>query len=287
MSNTKKLSKLNKAELVNKLLEMTMEIEDLKNRSILDEEVLSETSNTTPKEKTSPVLLRVGTNSNSSSKSADEALAAILNKLEVLETAVENIEAENKHLRKQLSRQKKVSDDALDDIYFLQRDLTSLQQYSRRWNVEICNIPEDVEQDQLLPTIVHALGQMEVPINPADIEIVHRLYKPKNSSEPAKVICRFKDRNITYKVMKNRKYVSKIEKNTISQTATKNLFIHENLAPMNKEIFDFCVERKKAGEIHKVWTFKGVVNLVHTDNVQEKPTKIYHYDDLWNIFPED
>ena len=44
---------------------------------------------------------------------------------------------------------------------------------------------------------------------------------------------------------------------------------------------------KEDGEIYKVWTFKGVSNILFTDNNDEKPTAVYHYDELWDLFPDD
>ena len=98
-----------------------------------------------------------------------------------------------------------------------------MQQYSRRWNIEVCNIPEDIVQDQLKPNIMNALGQMKVDTSGRDIEIVHRLRKKRNSMEPATVTVRFKDRNNEFKAMKKKKNTKNVDKKTTSQSLMKNM----------------------------------------------------------------
>ena len=214
-------------------------------------------------------------------------MITVMDRLSCLEFTVNRLEKENLQLKKYVKNLEKASEQLEDNIYYVEKDLSSLQQYSRRWNVEICNIPEDVIQDHLEPKIVCALNQMEVPITGDDIEIVHRLSKPTGSNNPANVIVRFKNRNKAYLVMKNKRKATNIEKNTVSPNLKRNLFFQENLCPHYREIFDFCKLKKDSGDLHKVWTFKGLVHILFSDTVGEKVTKISHYSDLWDLFPDD
>ena len=49
---------------------------------------------------------------------------------------------------------------------------------------------------------------------------------------------------------------------------------------------NFVLINKKLEKYIKVWTYKGIVNILFPDNNNEKSTKIEHYDDLWELFPE-
>ena len=122
----------------------------------------------------------------------------------------------NTLLRKEVKNLKKDKNNLEDDIYYIGKDLASIQQYSRRWNVEVCNIPDDVKQEQLSTTLERTFEQMEVEIKQEDIEIVHRLSKPKKSNEPAHAIVRFKNRNKAFELMKNIAKAQNIDKRTIS-----------------------------------------------------------------------
>ena len=44
---------------------------------------------------------------------------------------------------------------------------------------------------------------------------------------------------------------------------------------------------KYAGEINRLWTYNGVVNIKFEENDDEYPTKIYHPDDINYYFDED
>ena len=127
-----------------------------------------------------------------------------MKKLDILESSVKKLETENTLLRKEVKNLTKDKNNLEDDIYYIGKDLASLQQYSRRWNVEVCNIPDDVKQEQLSSTLQRASEQMEVEIKQEDMEIVHRLSKPKKSNEPAHLIVHFKNRNKAFELMRNK-----------------------------------------------------------------------------------
>ena len=200
--------------------------------------------------------------------------------------AVQTLQKENTSLRYELKVLKNRSDDIDDDLYEIEKDLTRMDQYTRRWNVEIQNIPEDVAQEQLKPTIVHALDQMNVTVQQNDIEAIHRLKKGKQSKGPASVIVRFRKRDDAFKTLQKKRETKKIVNNTFGPTMKTKIFIHENLGPRAKKIFDFCLRMQKEGVIYKVWTNKGITHFLYENDEHEKPTKVFHYDDLWNLFPD-
>ena len=222
-----------------------------------------------------------------SNRNSSPDLTFLINRIEALEKTVTTLENNNIVLTNSLKAIKEINKDLADDIYHLQKDLSSLDQYSRRWNIEIKNIPDDFEQELLAPSVFHAINQMDVRINEDSLEAVHRLKKSKNSKGSASVIVRFKNRDDAYKSMKNKKKSSNVLKTTFGQSMKGNIFIHENLCPQYKEIFDFCMSRKAVGELFKVWSFKGVTHILFDDDEYEKPTTVRHYDDLWDLFPDE
>ena len=78
--------------------------------------------------------------------------------------------------------------------------------------------------------------------------------------------------------MQNRRYL----RDTINEFP--RLYIHENLCPYNKSIFDKCLRIKTAGFIKRLWTYNGVVNFMISENPKEPPKKIHHVSELKNDF---
>ena len=44
---------------------------------------------------------------------------------------------------------------------------------------------------------------------------------------------------------------------------------------------------KFQNNISSLWTNKGIVHIKFEDSYNEKPTKVFHYDELYYLFPED
>ena len=222
-----------------------------------------------------------------SNVSTDPILKSILDRVSSLEGKVTRLETENTSLRYQVKVLHRHLEEIDDDLIECEKDVTRIDQYTRRWNVEIQNIPDDVDQDHLKPAIAHALQQMNVNINEDAFEAIHRLKKAKKSKGPAPVIVRFRKRDDAFETLKKKKDSKKIENNTFGPSMRTKIFIHENLGPRAKRIFDFCLKMQKEGKIFKVWTIKGVTNILFDNDRNEKPTQVFHYEELWDLFPSD
>ena len=212
-------------------------------------------------------------------------IKSLLDRMEKMEKTVVDLANENKLLKDQIKKIKSEMYEVDDELIKLGKEMFSMQQFSRRWNIEIENIPDEITQNELSNTVQTLLNNIEVNVNDGSFETIHRLQKPRDSKQPASVIVRFKNRNDAYYSLKNKKKVKDIDKSEVfGPLFKKPIFIHESLCPHYKEILKFCKSRKDAGEIHKVWSFKGIVNFLFSDDDNEKPTKVYHYDELWDLF---
>ena len=72
--------------------------------------------------------------------------------------------------------------------YASETKLGDLEQYSRKFNFEICGIPEDEDKD-LEDTIIKLLECLNEDLRVKDIDIVHRFKKGNMESKP--IIVRF------------------------------------------------------------------------------------------------
>ena len=80
-----------------------------------------------------------------------------------LDAAIQKLNLENKNLKKELSSEVKVQVlDFWNSIFYLERDLYQLQQYSRRENIEISGIPDDVPDNALESIAITMLRKIGV-----------------------------------------------------------------------------------------------------------------------------
>ena len=154
------------------------------------------------------------------------------------------------------------------EIEDLKIELTELNQYGRRENIEICGIPEKIDH-KLEEHIITVLKSVGVTVNSYQIQGVHRIGK-KTPSRPRNVVVRFINRKHSFSALKN--------KNKLNSSKYKSYYIIENLCPFNKKIFNRLYKLKKEGEIHSVWSYNGSVYAKVEEN--EEPTQIRHLLDI-------
>ena len=78
-----------------------------------------------------------------------------------------------------------------------------LAQYGRRNNVVLSGIPDNVPDNNLENTVISVLSDIDVQVEPRDIEACHRIGKPTFKTQ--KTIVRFVNRKNCEKVLANKK----------------------------------------------------------------------------------
>ena len=82
-------------------------------------------------------------------------------------------------------------------IYDVEVKSASNDQYSRRNNLEIAGIPENINHEKLESTVCNLLDKLNIRVGWNDIEACHRLKNHPKSIDPAKTIVRFVNRKHT------------------------------------------------------------------------------------------
>ena len=155
--------------------------------------------------------------------------------------------------------------------------MNKIEQYSRRENVIFKNIPKKITNRILEVHIIKILKSIGLNnITSYDIAACHRLAN-FSRDKPPDVIVRFVCRKNAIKCLKLKRYLSE---------SYKEVYIAENLSSANMEILLECKELKNNGRIHNVWTRKGIVFFVKTEDPEEYPSAILHIDDLIDHFKD-
>ena len=121
------------------------------------------------------------------------------------------------------------------------------------------------------------LNEISVNVSPKDIEACHRVSVSKNSSK--KTIVHFVNRKLAKKAHTSRK---NFRKNSLPNC---NVFTNESLTAKNNEIAFFGRKLKRSGHLNKIYTRDGTVHISSPEIHRGKVLKIYHINDLFNLFP--
>ena len=163
-----------------------------------------------------------------------------------VEKRLENFKSQNNNLRYEIDELKTQLEETWEATEALERDLGQFQQYNRRQNVEISGLPESIPNAELENVIISILRRIGVyQLEAHEIVACHRLKKKKND-KTCPVIIRFVNRKRALQCLYNRKHI----RDTIHEYP--NIYIHENLCPRYKSIFEECHELKINNNIKKI-----------------------------------
>ena len=194
--------------------------------------------------------------------------------VKVLKASYHQVIIDNKLLKNDYEKLTIANRELRESMYSLEVEIANCDQYSRRENIELLNIPESIPQKDREAHVIDVLKYIKVDDNICSYNIVaaHRLGKKRNGRNRS-VIVRFISRKHAILALKNKKLLSNNPK-------YRRYIITENLGPKNREIYDKCYQLKKSGMFKSLWTYNGRIQVKFSDSYDEYPTKIYHYDDI-------
>ena len=141
----------------------------------------------------------------------------------------------------------------------LEREHWKINQYTRRNNIEIAGIPENIKNEVLEDTVVKILDKIGVKCDPTVIEACHRL--PRNRRpKVCNTIVRFVNRKTAEKSLMYRKNLKSIDLSDIDESFKESkVFVNDNLRPYYKGIYGKCRSLYNAGKINSFWSWKGEI----------------------------
>ena len=200
--------------------------------------------------------------------------------IDELKDSLFQVKLENQNLHKAIASIRNDNDDIFNSIHEIEKKITRSNQYSRRENIEIMNIPEDIPQSRLEISILDILHEMGMKISSYDIAAVHRVGK-KRGKRPRNVIICFMSRKDSIFILNQRINFERSARNL----QYNGLRVISNLCPENKEIFNKCFKLKKQNVIKYVGThINGSVYIQLPGD--EEFIFIDHYDDIDSVMKE-
>ena len=166
-----------------------------------------------------------------------------------------------------------------DKIMKLEIESNQIDQYSRRNNVEISGVPEEVSNADLEGTVISIFNAIDVDINSNDIEACHRIGAKKGN-----VIIRLVNRKHCLSALRNRKKLKSLDCKA-KKLPKSSFYISENLTPMNSKLSYLCRELRRANLLQSCYTINGIVHITG-NRVGNKTRKIFHESNLHELFPD-
>ena len=109
---------------------------------------------------------------------------------------INNLQDENARLKEKCKKLE-------NRVAILQPNYNDLAQYDRRNNVVFSGIPENVPDNNLESTVISVLSEIDVQVEPRDVEACHQIRKP--TSKTQKTIVRCVNRKNCEKILVNKK----------------------------------------------------------------------------------
>lgn len=181
-----------------------------------------------------------------------KGLKAALNDSSIIQLLRQNI---TDPLQKEIAQLKSIIDDKNVQIQRLEKQVDSLEQYSRRNSLRIHGLPENTTEDVCevaLKLVNDDLG-VTPPISLSDIDRVHRIGPRQSTSRhgPRPVILKMATYQARARIYSNR---AKLRKNT-----NKKVFINEDLTKARSHLLWRSRQSKKEQKLLDCWTHDGNV----------------------------
>ena len=162
-------------------------------------------------------------------------------------------------------------------IILLETKLDDLEQYTRKFNLEIWGIPEDEDED-LEDTIIKLSECLNVDLRVKDIDIIHR-FKKGNMTAKATIV-HFSNYFSKDEMYRSRRKLRNA--NVSSVFGAEKIYINENLTALRAGLFKKVRDQKCLHQEWKIWTVNG--NMFIKPSPSSRTYKINSLDDLSSLY---
>uniref|UniRef100_A0A8D9BUR7 FP protein C-terminal domain-containing protein n=1 Tax=Cacopsylla melanoneura TaxID=428564 RepID=A0A8D9BUR7_9HEMI len=175
------------------------------------------------------------------------------------------LSAENAKMQAMLEKQEEVITRQSEETRQLKIRVNELEQYSRRSNIQINNIP--VVPDEKVETIVCEMAvAIGVPINfGVDIQAAHRVPTRGKSAQP--IVVKFSNRQLRNKFIAEAKKhkLSCKDLNYTKQLPNEKIYVNDHLSSDNKKLLYEARKCVKVKSAKSAWSSGGKIYIKRND----------------------
>lgn len=209
----------------------------------------------------------------------NDKITSLERELKEKDTKIERLEDRIKKLEKRsctnAGENKGTHDQTVENVNSLQGELVRLQQYSRKNNFEIQNVPMQNDEDTE-DLVLKIANRFEVDLSRHSIEAAHRLPKVRNKHPP--IIVQVSSRKLKEEFLQNRKKI--VTQDSVTGNGSGELiYVKENLC---KFFRDLESSSRKSLKIERGWKHVWYRNyaIMARETDTSPMFKIRHFGDL-------
>ena len=176
--------------------------------------------------------------------------------LEFTQTEVQELKSCNALLTTRIEAMEEREKIADKTIHDLEEKYDDIEQYSRKFNLEIHGIPERKEED-ITQIILDLADTIDADVREEDIDICHRLYKAEGKARP--IILKFTNYDSKYEMYSKRLRLRKVDNR--EKFGVERVFINENLTSRRALLYSKVRKKVKDNSAWNTWTMDGKIFL--------------------------
>ena len=200
---------------------------------------------------------------------------------------IDSLVKDNKILSKKVKTLENEIDHLHDRVYDMEVGLIDQQQRSRRNNLEITGIPNDVLDTNLEKTVINLFNRNledDDELDEKEIDAIHRLPAKEGKVKP--VVMRLVSRKRRDQLLKSGRELTNMNLSFLGIKADDDkIYVNEHFSPDIKTFSYFCRKLRREHKIFKFNTENGQIKIKLKEN-DKWWKKIKHEQDLVNIFPK-
>ena len=212
-------------------------------------------------------------------KSIKADIGSIKSEIVSMQNSLEFLSAKYEDQKVKITNLKEENDILKSKLREQEQHIENIDQYNRRQNIIFDSIIEkhDENTDEI---IVDQCRKIGIVIEPADIQVSHRMSAKNIKGKPRPIIVRFAS------VGKARSIITAVKhqfKKTVPPTTPRppDQIVHarEHLTDRRAKLLTHCLQLRKAGHLHAVWTYNHHVYVKRLES-DTKGVKICDKDEL-------
>lgn len=170
---------------------------------------------------------------------------------------VTDLEEEKRKQNGKIERLETIIKEKDKSIKTLQTRVRECEQYARNRNIEISGL-ELSENEDLYKIMNNIAQKIQVPYNPNDIDIIHRV-PSRRKEEPPKVIAQFTTRSNRNLWLQSKKYAKILSNEVTGGRATTAVYLNSHLTKEWKQLLWAAKQKLRPIGYKFVWFSEGKI----------------------------